>query len=41
VQLDAARNKAGRGVLSTGAVEVRVVPSEEEAQIAREVRELL
>jgi acetate kinase len=41
VQLDAARNKAGKGVLSTGAVEVRVVPSEEEAQIAREVRELL
>ena len=38
VELDAARNA---GVLSTGPVEVRVVPSQEEAQIAREVRGLL
>jgi acetate kinase len=41
VELDAARNGTGDGVLSTGPVQVRIVPSQEEAQIAREVRGLL
>ena len=43
VELDAARNDAHATVLSgdASAVEVKVVPSQEEAQIAREIRLLL
>jgi acetate kinase len=40
VNLDAGRNDASEPVLSSGAslIEVRIVPAQEEIQIAREVR---
>jgi acetate kinase len=41
VEIDAERNAAAGPVVSAGAVEIRIVPSQEEAQIAREVRRLL
>ena len=41
VEIDAARNEASEAVISAGAVEVRIVRSQEEDQMAREVRRLL
>jgi acetate kinase len=41
VEIDAARNEASEPVISAGAVEVRIVRSQEEDQMAREVRRLL
>jgi acetate kinase len=40
VEIDAARNEASEPVISAGAVEVRIVASQEEDQMAREVRGL-
>ena len=41
IEIDAARNRASESILSTGRIEVRIVNTKEEAQIAREVRGLL
>jgi acetate kinase len=40
IEIEAARNRASESILSTGRIEVRIVNTKEEAQIAREVRRL-